>query len=189
MVFGYSAIRGTSYRSWFLVYQRVLPQACLIQHPWHLQGRKLIIPRLPQARLPHHPRLCHATVRLEHGKDLCGIDSYPVPVSRKHVERKERWDLLTKPTKKPKPKKNEDLDLERWDLLNSDIQEWLQEFRENLVDDRVPERRDASSSHESSLEPAPARSADLGQHSVETHFPKDRNLRDLPEDQNHKGSV
>ena len=27
-----------------LVYQRVLPQACLLQHPWHLQGRKLIIP-------------------------------------------------------------------------------------------------------------------------------------------------
>ena len=50
-----------------------------------------------------------------------------------------------------------------------------QEFRENLVDDRVPEHRDshASSSHESSSEPA--RSADLGKHSVHTHFPKDRN--------------
>ena len=33
--------------------------------------------------------------------DLCGIDSYPVTVSSKHVERKERWDLLTKPTKIP----------------------------------------------------------------------------------------
>ena len=38
-----------------VVYQRVLPRACLIQHPWHLQGRKLIIPRLLQARLPHLP--------------------------------------------------------------------------------------------------------------------------------------
>ena len=37
--------------------------------------------------------------------DLCGIDSYPVTVSSKHVERKERGDLLTKPTKNPKPKK------------------------------------------------------------------------------------
>ena len=38
---------------------------------------------------------------------------------------------------------------DRWDLCHSDIPEWLQEFRENLVDDRVPERRDshASSSH------------------------------------------
>ena len=63
------------------------------------------------------------------------------------------------------------------DLLNSDIREWLQEFRENLVDERVPEHRDshASSSHEPSLEPAPARSADLGEHSVYTHFPEDRN--------------
>ena len=86
-------------------------------------------------------------------RDLCGIDSYPVVVSSKHVEREERGDLLTKPTKNPKPNKNEDHDLERGDLLNSDIPEWLQEFRENLVDDRVPERRDshARSSHEPSL--------------------------------------
>ena len=32
-VFGYNVIRKTSYRSWFLVYERVLPQACLLQHP------------------------------------------------------------------------------------------------------------------------------------------------------------
>ena len=58
-----------------------------------------------------------------------------------------------------------------------EIPKWLQECSENLVDDRVPEHRDshASSSHGSSLEPAPARSADLGKHSVQTHFPKDRN--------------
>ena len=31
--FEYSVIRKTSYQSWFLVYQRVLPQACLLQHP------------------------------------------------------------------------------------------------------------------------------------------------------------
>ena len=110
-------------------------------------------------------------------EDLSGIDSYPVSVSSEHVERKERGDPLTKPTKNPKPNKNEDHELERADPFCSDIPEWLQEFRENLVDDRVPERRDshASSSHEPSLEPAPARSADLGKHSVYTHFPKDRN--------------
>ena len=98
-------------------------------------------------------------------RDLCGIDSYPVTVSSKHIERQARRDLcssgtpekelLTKPTKNPKPNENEDLDLERSDLLNSDIREWLQEFRENLVDERVPEHRDshASSSHEPSSEP------------------------------------
>ena len=63
--------------------------------------------------------------------DLCGTDSYPVTVSSKHVERKERRDLLTKPAKNPKPNKIEDPDLERGDLLNSDIPEWLQEFWEN----------------------------------------------------------
>ena len=59
----------------------------------------------------------------------------------------------------------------------SEIPEWLQEFKKHLVDERVPEHRDshASCSHEVSLEPTPARSADLGKHSVETHFPQDRN--------------
>ena len=73
--------------------------------------------------------------------------------------------------------KNEDPEKERRDPFRSDIPEWLQEFIENLVDDRVPERRDshASSSHEPSLEPMPTRSADLGKHSVYTHFPEDRN--------------
>ena len=73
--------------------------------------------------------------------------------------------------------KNVDPDQERGDPRHSDILEWLQEFRENLVYDRVPERKDshASSSHEPSLEPTPTRSVDLGKHSVYTHFPKDRN--------------
>ena len=60
---------------------------------------------------------------------------------------------------------------------SSEIQEWLQEFRENFVDDEVPEYRDsqASSSHEVSLEPTSKRREDLGNHNVYTHFPKDRN--------------
>ena len=63
------------------------------------------------------------------------------------------------------------------DPCHSDMQEWLQVFRENLVDDEVPARRDshASSSHEVSLEPTFKRREDLGKHSVYTHFPKDRN--------------
>ena len=40
-------------------------------------------------------------------EDLSGIDSYPVSVSSSHVERTERGDPLTKPTKNPKPNKNE----------------------------------------------------------------------------------
>ena len=38
-------------------------------------------------------------------EDLCGIDSHPVSVSSKHVERKERGDLLTKSTKNQNPNK------------------------------------------------------------------------------------
>ena len=60
-------------------------------------------------------------------RDLCGIDSFPVTVSSKHVERQPRGDLcssgtpgeelLTKPTKNPKPNKNQEHDLERRDLF------------------------------------------------------------------------
>ena len=116
-------------------------------------------------------------------RDPCGIDSYPAIVSSERVERGDPYsfekseELLNKPSKNPKPNENEDHERVRRDPCHSDIPEWLQEFRENLVDDRVPERRDshASSSHEVSLEPTPTRSEDLGKHSVYTHFPKDRN--------------
>ena len=95
-------------------------------------------------------------------------------MSSESVERQVRGDpyssetseeLLTQPIKNPKPKKKNHEQV--WgDPCHSDIPEWLQEFRENLVDDRVPERRDspASSPHGISLEPA--RSEDLGKHSV-----------------------
>ena len=48
------------------------------------------------------------------------------------------------------------------------IPEWLQEFRENVVDDEIPVHGDshASSSHEASLEPTFKRSEDLGKHSI-----------------------
>ena len=94
-------------------------------------------------------------------EDLSGIDSHPVPVSSSHVERIERGNPLFADSGR----------------ASSDIPEWLPEFRENLVDDRVPEHRDshASSSHEPSSEPTSKRRVDLGKHSVDTHFPEDRN--------------
>ena len=60
---------------------------------------------------------------------------------------------------------------------NSEIPEWLQEFREILVDDEIPLQggSHASSSHEASLEPITKRREDLGKHNVHTHFPRDRN--------------
>ena len=67
--------------------------------------------------------------------------------------------------------------IERGNSLNSEIPEWLQEFREILMDDEIPVHggSHASSSHEASLEPTIKRREDLGKHSVYTHFPKDRN--------------
>ena len=72
-------------------------------------------------------------------------------VSSESVARQQRGDpcsseiseeqLLSKPTNNLKPNKNEDHDEERRDPCHSDTPEWLHEFRENLVDDRVPEHR------------------------------------------------
>ena len=98
-------------------------------------------------------------------------------------------EFLHESTKIPKPNKNEDHE----HVLGNhytDIPEWLQEFRDNVVDERVLEQRDSyvSSSHEPSVEPM--RSVDLGKHSVCIHFPKDRNCEIyMPEDRNQKGSV
>ena len=67
--------------------------------------------------------------------------------------------------------------IERGNPLESEIPEWLQEFRENLVDDEILLQggSHASSSHEVSLEPTTKRREDLGKHNVHTHFPQDRN--------------
>ena len=81
------------------------------------------------------------------------------------------------PQKEPQKEGGDTLLRERRDPLYSEIPEWLQEFRENLVDDEIPVHGDshASSSHEVSLEPTSKRREDLGKHSFYTHYPKDRN--------------
>ena len=82
----------------------------------------------------------------------------------------------TQANKTPKPSKKETT-IELGNPLYSEIPEWLQEFREILVDDEIPVHGDshASSSHEVSLEPIFKRREDLGKHNVKTHFPEDRN--------------
>ena len=88
--------------------------------------------------------------------------------------------MLTKPRKSPEINQKESK-REQSDPWCSEILEWLQEFKENLLDDEIPEHRDshASSSHELSLEPTSTRSEDLGKHSVYTHFHEDRNCEIL----------
>ena len=81
------------------------------------------------------------------------------------------------------------------DLLH-DLPDWLQEFREKLVDERShleprrnpsPGDRDtASSSHELPMESRAKVEPGSGKHSVHTHFPKDPKLRNLLEDKNNE---
>ena len=70
------------------------------------------------------PQLCQVNMlKGKNGEDPCSSE-----ISEEQ--------LLTKPTKNPKTNKNDDHDQDRGDPYFSDIPEWLQEFRENLVDDR-----------------------------------------------------
>ena len=86
-------------------------------------------------------------------EDQTESDISPVPVSTTVDERSGRPDdnqanKITKTNKKESKR-------EQSDPLCSEIPEWLQEFRELLVDDEIPVHGDshASSSHEASLEP------------------------------------
>ena len=166
-VFGYSVIRKTSYQSWFLVYQPSTPLGQEIDHPKSSSSSSTSPPMTSSTEIDY----------TDHPPAIVSSESEEWQVRGDPCSSEVSEELLTKPTKDPKPNKNEDHDLERRNPLYSDIPEWLQEFRENLVDHGVPERRDshASSSHGLSLDPTPTRSVDLGNHSVETHFPKDRN--------------
>ena len=71
--------------------------------------------------------------------------------------------------------------IELGDPSESEIPEWLQEFRENLVDDEIPLQGGShvSSSHEASLEPTTKRREDFGKHIVHNHFLKTEIARSL----------
>ena len=129
------------------------------------------------------------------GQEIDHSDHHPAIESSESVDGQARGDpftsekseeLLREPTKIPKPKMRI---TNRYGDPFSDIPEWLQEFRENLVDERVLEHRDSHtrSSHEPSLEPM--RSVDLGKHSILSHFPKDRNCEIFQRTKITKGPV
>ena len=115
-------------------------------------------------------------------EDRTESDTSPVTVSSSNVDDRTGQSVVDQANQKlPKTNKMKTM-IERGHSLfadsgraSSEIPEWLQEFRENLVDDEVLEHKDshASSSHELSSEPK--RSADLGNDSVNTHFLEDRN--------------
>ena len=109
-------------------------------------------------------------------EDVTNSDISPVPVSNSVDDRLGKPEEI-QANKIPKSNKKETT-IERWNSCGySEITEWLQEFRENLVDDEIPVQggSHASSSHEVSVKPTTKRREDLGKHSVYTHFLKDRN--------------
>ena len=111
-------------------------------------------------------------------EDTLDSDISPVPVSELVDDRSGKPEE-TQANKAPKTNKKKTT-IERGNPCDdSEIPEWLQEFRENLVDDEIPLQGGShvSSSHEASLEPTTKRREDLGKHSVYTHFPKDRNCK------------
>ena len=114
-------------------------------------------------------------IQIREREDVTVSDTSRVPVSNLVDDGSGQPDE-TQACKNLKTNKKETT-IERCNPLDSDIPEWLQEFRENLVDDEIPLQggSHASSSHEASLEPTTKRREDLGKHSVYTHFPKDRN--------------
>ena len=119
------------------------------------------------------PRILRA--RQERG-DLGETDFYPTAVSSKRTYWKARTVKLLNFGRAAinRVNKKSKIKYKCGDTCHSDMLEWLQEFRGNLVDNRVLERRDshASSSHELSLEPTPARSVEVCKYSVYTDFPK-----------------
>ena len=109
-------------------------------------------------------------------EDAPNSDISPVPMSEL-VDDGSGKPVETQANKIPKSNKKKTT-IERGNPCgDSEIPEWLQEFREILVDEEIPVHGDslASSSHEPSSEPTFNRREDVGEHIVKTHFPKDRN--------------
>ena len=125
---------------------------------------------------PSSPTVGDMSVREREDASISDIS--PVPVSEL-VDDRTGEPVETQANQIPKPNKKETT-IERSNLCDDpEIPEWLQEFKENLVDDEIPLQggSHASSSHEASLEPTTKRREELGKHSVYTHFLEDRNCQ------------
>ena len=162
--FGYLATRRTSFLLLF--------HACQVR-PLDLHQLQRHLRQESDSSSSSSPTV--SEIQIREREDGINIDTSPVQVSTLVDDRSGQPDE-TQANKTQKPNKKETT-IERSNQLYSEILEWLQEFRENLVDDEIPVQGDshASSSHEASLEPIFKRREDLGKHRVDTHFPEDRN--------------
>ena len=101
-------------------------------------------------------------IQIREREDATNSDTSPVPVSNSVDDGSGQPDE-NQANKNTKTNKKETT-IERGNPLDSEIPEWLHEFRENLVDDEIPLQggSHASSSHEASIEPTSKRREDLG---------------------------
>ena len=60
-------------------------------------------------------------------------------------------------------------------MRSDDLQEWLEDFTENLVDERVSASRDTPASTSGESDSEPPKKVVLAKHSIFSHLPKDRN--------------
>ena len=136
--FEYSAIRRTSFLLWFQACQRVRLQDLIRQLQGHFQDRRVII-STSFSRSSSSPTVSDTKTRER--EDQIESDISPVTVSTTVDERSGRPDIdqahkNPKPNKKePQRERRDPLLKERRDHLCSEIPQWLQEFREILVDD------------------------------------------------------
>ena len=118
-LFEYSVIRKTSYQSWFLVSQRVLPQVCLLQHSRHHQRKLIFQITLQQS--------CQA---------IMWIDKY----GETRILMKTSQELLYEPTKIPKSNKNKNHEQVRETGIIPTYGNGCK-ISVNLVDEKVLEHR------------------------------------------------
>ena len=98
---------------------------------------------------------------------------HPASTRSESMSEELQRNLSLGPAENENPNTNDDNEDVRGNLSH-DLPEWLQEFRQGPEDESVPEHRDASSSsHEVPSEPRAK--VVSGNHSIFTHFPKDRN--------------
>ena len=151
--------------TWFALACLVVPASFLCMSELDRAGASLNAISLSLSS-PSSPTVSEIQIReREYG---INSDTSPVQVSTSVDDRSGQPD--ENPSQQKSKTKQKETPIQRGDPVcsdNSEIPEWLQEFRENLVDDEIPLQggSHASSSHEVS-------SRDVR---IETHFPKDRN--------------
>ena len=150
--FGKHVTRRTSFPSWFQASQvRSLDLHQLQKTPSRQESHS----SSSSSSSPSSPTVGDLSVRER--EDVTNSDISPVPVSEL-VDDRTGKPVETQASQIPKTNKKE-TPIERRNPLDSEIPEWLQAFRENLVDDEIPLQggSHASSSHEVSLVPTTKR--------------------------------